>query len=204
MAVAGVGIERDVGDDADLRHGRLDGAHGAADEVAARSAPPSRAGRAAPGRCRGRARSPGCRASRRARPRAPPRRPTAARRPASRRPARARAAPSIEEERPDQVVGGERGLAHQPARPVGLAVAARALGELEGRVAAAPSRSGGLAGDGPGKGGELRDVIARLRARACARSRDLAHSNRSKHRQAGVRRSHAPGRGLTLPRPGAV
>ena len=33
MAVAGVGVERDVGDDADLRHGRLDRAAGRADEV---------------------------------------------------------------------------------------------------------------------------------------------------------------------------
>ena len=29
MAVAGIGIERDVDDEADLRHGRLDGAAGA-------------------------------------------------------------------------------------------------------------------------------------------------------------------------------
>jgi len=33
MAMAGVGIERDVAEDADLRHGLLDGADGAADEI---------------------------------------------------------------------------------------------------------------------------------------------------------------------------
>ena len=33
MAVAGVGIERDVAEDADLRHLLLDGADGAADEI---------------------------------------------------------------------------------------------------------------------------------------------------------------------------
>ena len=43
MAVARVGVERDVGEDADLGHGLLDGAHGAADEVVRvqRLTPPS-------------------------------------------------------------------------------------------------------------------------------------------------------------------
>ena len=33
MAVAGIGVERHVGDEPDLRHRRLDGAAGGADEV---------------------------------------------------------------------------------------------------------------------------------------------------------------------------
>ena len=33
VAVAGVGVERDIGDDADVRHGRLDRAHRAADQI---------------------------------------------------------------------------------------------------------------------------------------------------------------------------
>ena len=95
MAVAGVGVERHVGDDADLRHGRLDRAHGAADEVAAVQRLGAASGRAATDRCRGRARWPGCRARRPARPRARPRRWSGARRPASRRPASRPLAPSI-------------------------------------------------------------------------------------------------------------
>ena len=44
---------------------------------------------------------------------------------------RARARAVDQEQRPDQVVGGEHVLAHQPPRPFGLAVAARTDGEIE-------------------------------------------------------------------------
>ena len=43
---------------------------------------------------------------------------------------RARSRPIDQEQRPDQVVGGEHVLAHQPPRPFGLAVAARPNGEI--------------------------------------------------------------------------
>ena len=59
MAVARIRVERDVGDDADLRHGRLDGARRPGRRGCGCSAPPSRARREAPGRCWERARSPG-------------------------------------------------------------------------------------------------------------------------------------------------
>ena len=88
VAVAGVGIERDVAQDADLRHRLLDGADRAADEVvgverlAAVLVAQLRVGV-------GKQRDAGDGQLRpRARPRAPRRRRTGARRPASRRPAR--------------------------------------------------------------------------------------------------------------------
>ena len=131
MAVAGVGIERHVAQDADLGHLLLDRADRPADQIVRVERLACRPRRAASDRCRGRARGTGCRASRRARPRAPPGRPKAARRPASRRPARARSLPVDNEQRPDQVVGGEHALAHHAPRPFGLAVAPHAGGEVE-------------------------------------------------------------------------
>ena len=132
MAVAGVGIERDVAEDADLRHLLLDGADGAADQIVRieRLAAVLVAQRS--GRYRETARCRGWRAWRLVRRRARPDRRKAARRRAWRRPARASSAVD-QEQRPDQVVGGEHMLAHQAPRPFGLAVAARAGGEVEAR-----------------------------------------------------------------------
>ena len=48
-----------------------------------------------------------------------------------------------DEQRPDQVVGGEHVLAHHAARPVGAAVAARAGGQVERRRRRAPGASTG-------------------------------------------------------------
>ena len=94
VAVGVVRVERDVGDDADLRHRVLDRAGGAADEVVGVPGLGGLAGSCRPPRCRGRARGRGCRA----RPPPPPPgrrgRSTGGRRRASRRSARRRPSPS--------------------------------------------------------------------------------------------------------------
>ena len=95
MAVAGVGVERDIAQDADLRHRLLDRADGAADEIVRVERFGAVVVAQASGRCRETARGTGCRAPPRALPRAPPRRPRAARRPASRRTGCALASPSM-------------------------------------------------------------------------------------------------------------
>ena len=127
MAVAGVGIERDVGEEADVRHCLLDGAQRAADEIvrverfAAVGVAQRRIGV-------GKERKAGM--------------PSSAARSASRTASStvSRSTPGIEatgtralvavddEDRPDQVVGRQHVLAHQAARPFGLAVAARTNG----------------------------------------------------------------------------
>ena len=155
MAVAGVGVERHVAEDADLRHLLLDRADRAADEVvrverlAAVLVAQLRIGV-------GKQREAGDVELRpRARPRAPPRRPSS------------RSTPGIEatgarvllavddEQRPDQVVGGEHVLAHQPPRPFGAAVAAQAGGEVERRRGCAPRPRPGRRGRGLRSGGRI-------------------------------------------------
>ena len=73
MAVARVGVERDVAQDADLRHFLLDRAHGAADQIVRIERLAAVVRRASEDRCRETARGTGCRARRRVPPRAPPR-----------------------------------------------------------------------------------------------------------------------------------
>ena len=95
MAVAGEGIERDVGQEADLRHFLFDGAQGAADQIV--RVERLAAGLVAQGsdRYRGTAPGTGWSAWPRVRPRAPPGRPKAARRRASRGPAARLLSPSM-------------------------------------------------------------------------------------------------------------
>ena len=130
MAVAGIGIERDVAEDADLRHLLLDRADGAADQIVGieRFAAVLVAQL---GIGIGKQRDAGDGELRRpARRRAPPDRSRAARRPASRH-RNPRLRPVDQEQRPDQIVRGEDVLAHHAPRPLGLPVAARAGGEVE-------------------------------------------------------------------------
>ena len=94
MAVAGVGIERDVAQHADVGHLLLDRADGAADQIVGIERLAAVVVAQRRDRCRGTARCRGWRASPRVRPRARPRRPKAARRPASRRSARGSCLPS--------------------------------------------------------------------------------------------------------------
>ncbi len=124
VAVIGKRVERRVGDDADLRHGRLDGARRPAHQVVGvqdlrrgpiaerhvdigedgerRDAELCAALRFARGKIGGKTLNPGHGADR---------------------------LPAVlavdHEDRPDQVVDGERGLTHEAARPVGAAVAAQ-------------------------------------------------------------------------------
>ena len=130
MAVAGEGIERDVGQEADLRHFLLDGAHGAADQIvrverfAAGLVAQVRVGigkqrEAGDGQLGGAF--------------------GLAHRLVDRQPLdaghrghwRARVVAVHDEQRPDQVVGGELVLAHHAARPFAAPVAAQADGEIE-------------------------------------------------------------------------
>ena len=173
MAVAGIGVEGDVGDDADLRHGLLDLAHGAADQVAAVQRLGAASGRARTDRYRERARWPGCRALRPARPRARPRRWSAARRRAWRRPAGGRSRP-----RPGRSARSGR-------RP-----SARSRAPAAATIRPCGCAAGGGTGSGSGqrlplkRGGERRQLRhdphpapASMRRRL---SRGLAHLNRSK------------------------
>ena len=130
MAVAGIGIERDVAEDADLGHLLLDRADGAADQVvrierfAAVLVAQLRigvgkereAGDGELGGALGVAHG------------LVDRQPLDAGHGGDRH---ARLGPVDQKQRPDQVVGGEHVLAHHAPRPVGLAVAARASGEVE-------------------------------------------------------------------------
>ena len=128
--MAGIGIERDVAEDADLRHLFLDRPNGATDQVvrierlAALLVAP---------------RGIGIREQRDARDgelgrpfgvphRLIDRKPLDARHRGNRDP---RFGPVNQEQRPDQIVGGQEILAHQPPRPLGFSVAARAGGEVE-------------------------------------------------------------------------
>ena len=123
MAMAGVGIERHVAEHADLRHGLLDRPDGAADEIVRVErlaavlvaqlgvgiGKQREAGNAERGRALGVAHG------------LVDREPLDAR---HRRHRHARLRSIDQEQRPDQVVESEHGLGHQPARPVGLAIAA--------------------------------------------------------------------------------
>ena len=130
MAVAGIGIERDVAEDADLRHLLLDRADGAADQVvrierfAAVLVAPLGIGigkqrDAGDGKLGGPLGVPH---------RLIDREPLDAR---HRRHRDARLRPVDQEQRPDQIVRGQDVLAHHAPRPLGLPVAARAGGEVE-------------------------------------------------------------------------
>ena len=144
MAVAGVGIERDVAQDADVGHFLLDGADRLADQIvgierfAAALVAQLRIGV-------GEQRDAGDvelgRAHRLAH-RLIDREPLDARHRGDRH-ARIRAVD--DEQRPDQVVGGEHVLAHHAPRPFGLAVAPHAGGEFERRLRAGASASTGRA-----------------------------------------------------------
>ena len=86
-----------------------------------------------------------------------------------------------DEERPDQVVDRQHVLAHEAARPVRLAVAARALAQSERRSARA--LASGLRGAVATAGARRSDaMLADMdRLRAVSRAGDgLAHSNGSK------------------------
>ena len=137
MAVAGIGIERDVAQHADIGHFLLDGADGAADEVfrieglGAGLVAKSRLGIGKQGEAGD----------------VEPRRPFGVahglvdRNPLHPRHRADRDALPLavdDEQRPDQVVGGEHVLPHHAPRPFGFAVAAVACGEVERRRA--PSR----------------------------------------------------------------
>ena len=148
MTVAGIGIERDVAEDADLRHLFLDRANGATDQVvrierlAAVLVAPLGIGV-------GEQRD--ARDGELGRPfgvahRLIDRQPLDARHGGDRDP---RLGPIDEEQRPDQIVGGQDILAHQPPRPLRFAVAARAGREVEAlwRAWPRPGR-GGLRSDG--------------------------------------------------------
>jgi hypothetical protein len=66
-----------------------------------------------------------------------------------------RAAAFGDEQRPDQVVGGEHVLAHHAPRPFGAAVAAEAGGEIERRRARPALPSAGRRGRGIRSGGRI-------------------------------------------------
>ena len=130
MAVAGVGIERNIAKNANLRYLLLDGADRATDQIV-------RVERLAPVLVAPfwvgiwKQRQAGDRELRGAlgfAHRLIDRKPFDARHGVDRH---ARTRPIDQEQRPDQVVGGERVLADQPPRPFGLAVAARAHGKIE-------------------------------------------------------------------------
>ena len=131
MAVAGVGIERDVAEHAEIGHFLLDGAHRLADQIVGVQRLASRARRAGTARCRETARCRGCRASRRARRRAPPGRRVRRSTPGIEATGCALVVAVDHEQRPDQIVGGQHVFAHQPPRPFALAIAARADHEIE-------------------------------------------------------------------------
>ena len=130
MAVAGIGIERDIAEHADLRHFFFDGADGAADEIIGIER--FRTGRIAQARLGiGKQSEAGDRQLRRALCRAHRlvnRKPLDA---GHRGDRQAGLAAVDDEQRPDQVVGGEHVFAHQPPRPFGPAVAARADRQIE-------------------------------------------------------------------------
>ncbi len=117
MAVARVGIERHVADDADLRHLLLDGTHGAADEIAgierlARAVVAQRSvgiGKQSDGR------KPECRRLFRRLDGEVDRQPLHPRHGGN---GGARPRPFDKEDRPDQIVNRERAFAHEPPRPV--------------------------------------------------------------------------------------
>ena len=128
MAVAGIGIERDIAEDADLRHRLLDRADGAADEIVGIE----RLGSVLVAQLRvgiGKQREAGDveLGGALGRPhRLLDREPLDARHRGDRR-----AGVVGHEQRPDQVVHRQHVLAQQAPRPFGLAVAARADGEVE-------------------------------------------------------------------------
>ena len=135
MAVAGIGIERDVAQDADIGHFLLDGADGAADEVVRIERLGCRSRRAGPGRYRGTGRCRGCR-SRAARSASRTASSTEIRSTPGIEPTGMRLRLAIDEEqRPDQVVGGQHVLPHHAPGPLGFSVAAVANGEIERRSA---------------------------------------------------------------------
>ena len=130
MAVAGEGIERDVGEQADLRHCLLDGAQRAADQIvrverlAAGLVAQLRIGvgeqrQAGDGQLGG---------AFGLAHRLVDGQPLDA---GHRRHRRPRIVPVHDEQRPDQVVGGELVLAHHAAHPFAAPVAARADGKVE-------------------------------------------------------------------------
>ena len=128
VAVAGVGIERDVAEHADLRHRLLDGADRLADQVvrierlAAVLVAQARVGV-------GKDRDAGDGELRRLLRRAHDvvdRQPLDAGHRGDRR-----TAPFADEQRPDQVVGREHAFAHHAPRPFAAAVAARPGGKVE-------------------------------------------------------------------------
>ena len=139
MAVAGIGIERHVGEDADIGHGLLDGAAGPADQVfgverlAADCVPQARIGvgkqrhrrdaqlRGALGLADDLVDAEALDARHRG-------------------DGIARVVAVDDEERPDEVVDGQHVLAHEAAGPVGLAVAAGPVGQVQARTRGARRR----------------------------------------------------------------
>ena len=146
MAVAGIGIERDIAEHADLRHFFFDGADGAADEVVR----VQRFGTVVVAAARlgiGKQRQAGNIELRRAFGRAHrfvDRKPVDAGHRVHRR---AHLGAVDQEQRPDQVVGGEHVFAHHAARPLGAAIAPRPDRQVElvGRCGGSHRRQAGRA-----------------------------------------------------------
>ena len=149
VAVAGIGIEGHVRDDADLRHGRLDGAHRTADEVVRLQG----LGAARVARRRVGVREQGDGGD------AQPRRPLGLAHGLVDRQALhlrhggdrlASSRPFDQEQRPDQIIDAEAALAHEAARPLGLAVAPRTLRQGKARRGIVARRRPRRGSDGRG------------------------------------------------------
>ena len=141
MAVAGVGIERDIAENADVGDFLLDRADRLADQILGveRFAPAFVAqGRIRIGKQRD-ARDMELGGAHRLAHRLIDREALDARHRADRH---AHILSGDDEQRPDQIVGREHVLAHHAPRPFGLAVAPHAGGEVEGRASARAPRQG--------------------------------------------------------------